>query len=517
MNSQNNNAARTAGLRTTYGFSWFDTLMAWCAVLFGYLIIRLLPLRSKPAGAALLLLAMYAVAFIWFRKSGVRPSVRSLVFAATGIAMLPAFVLSDLGWLAPLLFFSELVIWLYFVYSAPGNSVETGVGQYFWLDAAKAVFVMPAASLPALAGAAVGKTRGKGKKVVGTLLWILLGLLAAIIPTLIVTELLSFDENFRQIIKMIFDLDLEWLADRLMAFLFGLPLAFWGFAAFVSSRQRKLSDKITGEQCGRVAEAVRVFPAPLIYATMTPVLTLYAIFFVSQWGYYTTAFYGVLPDGFVYSSYARSGFFQLCAVASLNALALIFVSISVRRKSRAERVLLKVYSVITALFTLILISTALSKMALYIDAYGLTLKRVYVSWFMIFMVAGFIYAIVAQLTRRFRFNFALLLTGALMFGAIAYANVSGFIASYNADAYLDGRLGSVDISEITRMGDSGIPALVKLVEEAEDSKVSREALKSISEYIANNNKEKKMNILTFSLPRARALALLEREGYIEGD
>ena len=104
-----------------------------------------------------------------------------------------------------------------------------------------------------------------------------------------------------------------------------------------------------------------------------------------------------------------------------------------------------------------------------------------------------------------------------MFGAIAYANVSGFIASYNADAYLDGRLGSVDISEITRMGDSGIPALVKLVEEAEDSKVSREALKSISEYIANNNKEKKMNILTFSLPRARALALLEREGYIEGD
>jgi len=140
-----------------------------------------------------------------------------------------------------------------------------------------------------------------------------------------------------------------------------------------------------------------------------------------------------------------------------------------------------------------------------------------VSWFMIFMVAGFIYAIVAQLTRRFRFNFALLLTGALMFGAIAYANVSGFIASYNADAYLDGRLGSVDISEITRMGDSGIPALVKLVEEAEDSKVSREALKSISEYIANNNKEKKMNILTFSLPRARALALLEREGYIEGD
>ena len=403
----NNNAARPL-VENYYGFSWFDTLMAWCAVLFGYLIIRLLPLRSKPAGAALLLLAMYAVAFIWFRKSGVRPSVRSLVFAATGIAMLPAFVLSDLGWLAPLLFFSELVIWLYFVYSAPGNSVETGVGQYFWLDAAKAVFVMPAASLPALAGAAVGKTRGKGKKVVGTLLWILLGLLAAIIPTLIVTELLSFDENFRQIIKMIFDLDLEWLADRLMAFLFGLPLAFWGFAAFVSSRQ-KLSDKITGEQCGR-GRGGQSFPAPLIYATMTPVLTLYAIFFVSQWGYYTTAFYGVLPDGFVYSSYARSGFPALCGGLSQRAGTHLREHIRAAQKQSRAGFAQGLFGDNRAVHTYPHCDGALENGALY-DAYGLTLKRVYVSWLLIFMVAGFIYAIVAQLTRRFRFNFALLLTG----------------------------------------------------------------------------------------------------------
>jgi hypothetical protein len=248
---------------------------------------------------------------------------------------------------------------------------------------------------------------------------------------------------------------------------------------------------------------------------MTPVLILYVIFFVSQWSYFTAAFYGVLPEGFVYSSYARQGFFQLCTVASLNALALIFVSIFVRRQSRVERVLLKVYSVITALFTLVLISTALSKMALYISAYGLTLKRVYASWFMVFMAAGFIYAIIANLVKRFRFNFALLPTGALMFAVIAYANVGGFIARYNADAYLDGRLGSVDIYEISRMGDSGIPALVRLAD-AEDSEVADEAVRSIKEYLELNS-DRKDNILTFSLPRAKALALLKRKGYIKGD
>ena len=355
----------------------------------------------------------------------------------------------------------------------------------------------------------------RGRRKHSPLLWILLGLLAAIIPTLIVAELLSFDENFRQIIDMILELDLEWLTDRLIALLFGLPLAFWGFAAFVSSRSRKLSDRMTGKQCSRAADSVRIFPAPLIYATMTPVLLLYVVFFVSQWSYYTSAFYGVLPEGFVFSAYARDGFFRLCAVATLNALALIFVSIFVQRKSRVERVLLRVYSVITALFTLVLIATAFSKMALYISAYGLTLKRVYVSWFMIFMAAGFIYALISQFAVRFRFNLALLLTGALMFVAIAYANVSGIVAGYNADAYLDGRLGSVDISEISRMGDSGIPALVRLADEAVDSEAGR-GYQSINEYI-ELNKDKKKNILTFSLPRARALALLEREGSIEGD
>ncbi|HOA85218.1 MAG TPA: DUF4173 domain-containing protein [Bacillota bacterium] len=514
MNGENNDTARPAGLRTNSGYNWFDTLMVWCAVLFGYLMIRLLPLHSKPSGEALLLLALYVVAFIWFRKSGVKPTVRSLVFASAGIAVLPAFVISSDDGLAFLLFFAELLVWLYFVYTAPGNAVEADIGRFFWLDAVKAVIAMPLSSLFALPCAAVGNTRGMGKKIIVTLLWILLGLVMAIIPALIVIELLSFDANFREIIDKICGLDIEWLTERLVSLIFGLPLAFWGFAAFISSRQRKLSDKMTGEQCGRAAEAVRVFPAPLIYATMTPVLILYVIFFVSQWGYFTAAFYGVLPEGFVYSSYARQGFFQLCSVASLNALALIFVSIFVRRESRAERVLLKVYSVITSLFTLVLIATALSKMALYISAYGLTLKRVYASWFIIFMAAGFIYAIIANLVKRFRFNFALLLTGALMFGAIAYANVSGLIADYNADAYLDGRLGSVDIYEISRMGDSGIPALVRLAGEAEDSKVADEAVRSINEYLELNS-DRKDNILTFSLPRARAEALLERKGYID--
>ncbi len=485
----------------------FDTIMALTALVFGYFLVRLLPVFNKPVGAALFLLGLYATSFLWLRKSGIRPTVRSLAFAASGLALLPAFIINPPGAFTAFLFVFELAAYIYFIYSAPGNGIEDKVSSLFFFDALRAVFLMPSASLPALFRALPTGGSGRMKRFFRMLPWILLGLISAVIPTLIVALLLSYDESFRRIIEQIAELDLGWLVGRLFSFALGVPAAVYGYSLFVSSRSRKLADKMSGESCREAVKRVGVLPQALICATMTPVLLVYAIFFASQRGYYLSAFTGALPEGLIYSDYAREGFFQLFAVAVINILMLISASLFMKKRSVGKPITLKIYTVVTSVFTLVLIATALSKMALYIGAYGLTHKRVWASWFMLLMAAGFIFVIIGQFAEKFRFNTALLIAGFILSAAISFSNIGGIVADYNAAAYLDGRLNGVDLAEIYMTGCSGAPALLRIANEAEDTETracAREYLALLSDSALGE-----YSFYEFNLPRARAAKLLE--------
>jgi uncharacterized membrane protein (DUF2068 family) len=175
-----------------------------------------------------------------------------------------------------------------------------------------------------------------------------------------------------------------------------------------------------------------------------------------------SAFTHVLPEGLTFSEYARSGFFELCGVSAFNAALLFVFHILIKPKKEGRDRLKSVYTALISLFTLVLIATALSKMALYIDSYGLTEKRVYASWFMLLLAAIFLAVLLAQVVRRIRLSVVIPITCALFFALIAIPNVNAMIANYNVDAYLDGRLAEVDTYTISRYGASGVPALVKL-------------------------------------------------------
>ena len=98
--------------------------------------------------------------------------------------------------------------------------------------------------------------------------------------------------------------------------------------------------------------------------------------------YFTGAFSNILPDGFSYSSYAREGFFQLCAVTVINALVILCGDVFCRRREGRTHASVRSFITVLCVFTLGLIATAVSKMAMYIGIYGLTKLRVYTTWFM---------------------------------------------------------------------------------------------------------------------------------------
>lgn len=506
-----NNDLDRAELLEKYSFSTLDRVMAWVSVVLGYLFIRVIPVRENRLAGALFLLVLWGCVYAWLYCSGVRPTVRSLVFVGGAVAMIPSIVVTSDEFLIWWLYLGELVVLMYFISTAGGNSVERRLGGLFAVDVAGAVFTAPLGDLRALPGAIfVKRPGGLGKKIGKTLLWILLGLCLAVIPTFIITLMLSFDQGFNRLMDNIFNFDIRWSEQvwrRIVAIVFGIPVAVYGFGAVIASRRHSISDKMTGESCESSAQRARCLPAALVYAAVTPILAVYVIFFISQWEVYMWAFTGRLPDGFIYSEYAREGFFQLVCVCAINACIMLGVHLFVQRKSKATQILLKIYIIVMSVMTLILVATALSRMALYIKAYGLTLDRIHASWFMIVLAVAFVLSILKQIWTKLRFTSVLLGCVAVMFAVLIYGNANAIVANYNADAYLDGRLESVDVREINDMEYAGIDALMRLSESAPDSDVRHSAEKYLQVRRAEIE-DSKISLWGFNFPEVRARKII---------
>ena len=146
-------------------------------------------------------------------------------------------------------------------------------------------------------------------------------------------------------------------------------------------------------------------------------------------------------------------------------------------------------------------------MALYIKAYGLTLDRIHASWFMIVLAVAFVLSILKQIWTKLRFTSVLLGCVAVMFAVLIYGNANAIVANYNADAYLDGRLESVDVREINDMEHAGIDALMRLSESAPDSGVRHSAEKYLQERRAEIE-DSKMSLWGFNFPEARARKII---------
>ncbi len=107
-------------------------------------------------------------------------------------------------------------------------------------------------------------------------------------------------------------------------------------------------------------------------------LAAYALFTYVQ---FTYLFGGTLPVTMTYSEYARDGFGQFVAVTLIN-FTLLGVSLT---KSEPGRAIKALQSLLIAA-SLIILASAAWRMLLYVEAYGLTMRRVLPLWLMTYFV-----------------------------------------------------------------------------------------------------------------------------------
>lgn len=436
----------------------FESVFAWLCVLFGYLFCRAFPPFSNPLGMFAVMLSGISVTALALAKKGMRFNVHSVVSAVVSLIFALSLIFTTELLASVLAFVCSFAAYCRFVYTATGN--KSGKSRYD---------LLPLDMLRALKGFDSNTVSdmfrimfAREKKGVKAVLTVILGFCAAIIPTAIVISLLSYDGGFTELLKDSF----SFLSDfnplsHLGSLILGCAVAMYVFGLYsVNTGERAPSD---AERYVKAAEKARFAPILSVAAALLPLTVVYVFFFISQWQYYVSGFSGVLPEGVVnYAEYARSGFFELCAVSVTNFVILAAVALFLKREGRGGKTFLKVVSLLFSLMTLVLIGTAMAKMVLYINRFGLTEKRVLASWFMILLALVFTIIILRQFIPKLKLFTSSAVVITLMVLVLSISNYNALIADYNVDMYLSGDTESIDVEALTALGAPAVPAMARL-------------------------------------------------------
>ena len=316
--------------------------------------------------------------------------------------------------------------------------------------------------------------------------WVAGALLMAAPLLLVVMRLLSAaDADFLRIMGTFTDTAVRWLDELitvnvmeiLLELVIALPVAAYLLSAVWGNlRPDEARGWTEKDRVDRGLASLQLFPRIAIYAAVGLFLAVYLLFLVIQVGHLISALGGGLPAAATYSSFAREGFFELCAVCAIN---LGIMAISWLLCARSEGRIpggLSAMLFLLSLQTVLLAVTAMVKMGLYIQAYGLTRLRVYTFWFMIWLLLVFLVLAVARL-RRIPAAKLLTVISVVMFLTLGWANVDGIVVRENIERYEEGRMSleELDVTSLASLSANGAMELLEYSQEdagADDRKAA---------------------------------------------
>lgn len=371
-----------------------------------------------------------------------------------------------------LLLFGSAVYW---IITATGLTILGKTSNWIMLDGFNALILIPFQNFTAQYKSLSFLARNRQTQT-RQILSIGLGLFLTIIVTAMVLPLLLKADSggFARFANGILSFFKEIkLAEYIFNAILAVPVAAYLFGLVAGSAHKRGSDLIKEDSTRKALAALRILPTATLYTLLGFLCSLYLIFIGSQLPYFFSAFAGQRPEGWqVYSEYARSGFFELCRIAAINLSVLLTASLFGKTLSKDDRIL-KALNSLLAVLTLVLIATAMSKMFLYIGAYGLSMRRLLPCLFMILLavVCGGVVAL-----QKWQFSIARLAvgTGVVMLCALCLINPDGYVARYNSERYLSGTLSSLDVEILYRSGPAGVDPALKVLARTDDEGLQAE-------------------------------------------
>ena len=260
------------------------------------------------------------------------------------------------------------------------------------------------------------------------------GLLIAVPLLLLFGALfISADVAFRAFMQHVFDVDWDNLARHALV-IAGVSWVLAGFLRMLAFNARADFPLDRTASSFRLDAVSLLIPLALLNALFVTFVCVQFEYFFGGNALVTGA------TGPTYAEYARQGFFQLVAVAVL-ALLVLYAADWLNREARpAARKWFRILAATLIVLVYIVMASALHRMYLYYDAYGLTQLRFYTTAFMFWLaivIASF--AATVLIARRERFLFIGVSTAWLAIVALHAINPDALIVRANVARMADGK------------------------------------------------------------------------------
>lgn len=197
------------------------------------------------------------------------------------------------------------------------------------------------------------------------------------------------------------------------------------------------------------------FPASAAVTVLLLLNLLYALFFFVV----VVGVQSSVSGSGGYAQYARTGFFQLVAVAAIT-LSAVMTSAYLHPENMLRRIL----SIVLCVQTALLLAAAVWRMCLYIGAYGLSFLRLLTFYFMAVIGCAILLCIRKDIRPGLKVFPILAAFSLALWVGFSVMDTSWVIAAYNIDAYLDGRSETVDVDYLASLSPSVAPQLRRLEE-----------------------------------------------------
>ncbi len=433
-----------------------------------FLIVDFALFHGFRAGVFIAYLVFFILTTVYISRKAEKIPAFSWLCGALSIIGSFTFVLYDSGLI---MFFMFILIGALFGIYCLGISRGLGInsGSYkVLIDVLGSVFVKPFANIGEIFGSAKASAK-ESKKSFGAVIGFVAALpvLCIIIPLLVKSDA-AFEGLVLSIIKNIGIYLLE-VAVAVLLLLYLYPFAF-------GHRHSTLKSKSTGR-------IKKCFPASACISFLSVISIVYVVYLFSQLAYFFSAFKGILPEDYEHSasSFARRGFYEMFAVCVINIVIVSIVSMLVKKKNTA----VKLISTFISMFSVLLIVIAMEKMKLNISVFGLSLNRVLVSVFMLMTLFATLFFIIHIFAPKVSYIKPIIIFCSVLFIAMTYADIDMQVAKYNINAYNTNAIHTLDVENISELSDSAVPYLIKLCS-SDNDKISSEAKRRLTDKLFYN-------------------------------
>ena len=460
-----------------------DIVLAFSLIVMGFFFWEWSVLIAASLGRFAFFIGIICISLIYMHLNGIRQNRRSIIALGICLAGVIPFFLYDGIPIHFFLFLFVCAVYLIWIMYSNNTQISNKLSGFIISDYVNQWLIVPFLNFAGLFISFKGlrKKDGKGR----TLLAALIGTIAAIpVIMLIVSLLMGSDSYFEKFMQDFIDtLKLDNIGTYILELFVGIPVACYIFGSVYGNSHKRGLDKISREGSEKALSAAHKIPEAAVYAPITLINIIYIAFICIMAGYLFSALAGRLPESFTYAEYARRGFFELCGVTVINMCLLVFGYVFAKRDHKVYPKKLRILTAILTVLTMLLGVIALSKLLLYIEAYGLSRMRVYPLWFIVLILLVCICLIIWHI-RPFNVGRPIVIISVVMILALFLPNSDGLIAKYNVDQYLRGQLKTIDVEMIGGMSNAAIPALRELEAKADDEDIRMAAAAAMNNQIS---------------------------------